>query len=327
MLNEETQHNPELRDARTAYLQEKPVVSDFTDYTAWQRTPGAKSSDSTISKVSERPTSPETEIVRLQIKARRKTLQQYQKMQTKLVTCNLDLMGGIKENEGEVHDQVTALLEQYERFRGAIGSIRHESEESVRVAKALLDETREHTTTELERLEREFRELEKNVVDRTNECEVLVKFKGTDKEYHLRVARVNELRQELESLTSEQKNEREELAALVDRHHNNLNLNIDKKCREIQATLTANAVKNIPDTLRELAKQNRVMKREMLLHKDAIADTETEIEGLKTQIRDIQARNSKEPSRGASRSTHRQNICTPETELSLDIPTYKMLPV
>ena len=49
--------------------------------------------------------------------ARRKTLQQYQKMQTKLVTCNLDLMGGIKDNESEVHDQVTALLEQYERFR------------------------------------------------------------------------------------------------------------------------------------------------------------------------------------------------------------------
>ena len=38
-------------------------------------------------------------------------------MQSKLVTCNLELMGVIQENEGDVHDQVTALLEQYEKFR------------------------------------------------------------------------------------------------------------------------------------------------------------------------------------------------------------------
>ena len=44
-------------------------------------------------------------------------MQQYQKMQNKLVTCNLELMGGIQENENDIHDKVTALLEQYEKFR------------------------------------------------------------------------------------------------------------------------------------------------------------------------------------------------------------------
>ena len=51
------------------------------------------------------------------MQARRKTLQQYQRMQSKLVTCNLELMGVIQDNEGDVHDQVTALLQQYEKFR------------------------------------------------------------------------------------------------------------------------------------------------------------------------------------------------------------------
>ena len=57
------------------------------------------------------------------------------------------------------------------------------------------------------------------------------------------------------------------------------------RCKEIQAALTANAVKNIPDTLRELAHQNRVMQREMVLHKDSILETEGEIERLKAEIR------------------------------------------
>ena len=44
-------------------------------------------------------------------------MQQYQKMQSKLVGCNLELMGVIRESECEVHDEVTSLLEQYEKFR------------------------------------------------------------------------------------------------------------------------------------------------------------------------------------------------------------------
>ena len=52
---------------------------------------------------------------------------------------------------------------------------------------------------------------------------------GTDKEYHLRVARVNELRMEQENLNTEQKTERGELAQLVQRHHSNLNATIDKR--------------------------------------------------------------------------------------------------
>ena len=55
------------------------------------------------------------------------------------------------------------------------------------------------------------------------------KSQGTDKEYHLRVARVNELRLELENLTTEQKTERTELSELVERHHTNLNLGTDKR--------------------------------------------------------------------------------------------------
>ena len=57
------------------------------------------------------------------------------------------------------------------------------------------------------------------------------------------------------------------------------------RCKEIQSALTANAVKNIPDTLRELAHQNRVMQREMVLHQDSIYETEEAIEILKAEIR------------------------------------------
>lgn len=310
-----------VQDLRTQHIQDKRLLPDYTE---WQRTTHLKTTHSSMSDVgvSERPTSPDTEIVRLQIKARRKTLQQYQKMQSKLVALNLELMGGIKDNESGVHEEVTALLEQYDKFRGAIGNIRHQSEESIKEAIKLLEETKQSTTADLESLEKEVDDLEAKVEAKANECEVLLKFKGTDKEYHLRAARMNELRAEKENLKTEQKTERSELAALVDRHHANLNNSIDIRCKEIQATLTASAVKNIPDTLRELAQQNRLMQREILLHKDNIEETEEEIDDLKSEISMLQGKLKKPVEHPKIRDT-----CTPDMELSLDIPTYQLLPV
>ena len=61
--------------------------------------------------------------------------------------------------------------------QGAIGNIRNESEESVRCARALLEKTKEETAADLESLERDYEELERKVLERANECEVLVKFK------------------------------------------------------------------------------------------------------------------------------------------------------
>ena len=55
--------------------------------------------------------------------------------------------------------------------------------------------------------------------------------------------------------------------------------------KEIQASLTASAVKNIPESLREIARQNRVMQREIALHKDEISETDSEIIHIKDQMK------------------------------------------
>ena len=47
----------------------------------------------------------------------------------------------------------------------------------MRCARVLLEETKEKTSADLECLEKEYEELERKVLERTNECEVLVKFK------------------------------------------------------------------------------------------------------------------------------------------------------
>ena len=56
-----------VKETRTAYIHERPLVDG--DYSAWQRSPVLKSAISS-DQMSERPTSPETEIVRLQIKVK-----------------------------------------------------------------------------------------------------------------------------------------------------------------------------------------------------------------------------------------------------------------
>ena len=76
----------------------------------------------------------------------------------------------------------------YYGCQGAIGNIRNESEESVRCARVLLEETKEKTSADLESLEKEYEDLERKVLERTNECEVLVKFKVCiDSGYHFNI--------------------------------------------------------------------------------------------------------------------------------------------
>lgn len=317
----------DVKDVRAAYLHDKGGSGAMPDYTEWQRTShnksvSSKGSDVTDISEPERPTSPETEIVRLQIKARRKTLQQYQKMQAKLVTCNLELMTEIQKDEGEVHDEVSALLQQYDKFKGAMGNIRHKSEVSVQRAQVLLDETKVSSAEELESLEKHVEDISTKAINRAHEYEVLLKFKGTDKEYHLRAARTVELKQDKDNIDTEQKAELTELQDLVRKHYSNLNRSTDQRYKEIQSTLTASAVQNIPDTLKDLAQQNRVMEREILLHKDNISDTEREIQELKDKMCSLQEERKKLAS-----LPKRREMCTPDMELSLDIPTYKLLPV
>lgn len=312
-----------VRDSKAAaYIQEKHVVPDYVDYSAWQRT-SIKSEESPESKL-ERPTSPETEIVRLQIKARRKTLQQYQKMNAKLLACNLELMQEIQHSESDVHEEVSVLLDQYDKFRGAIGNIRHQSEESVRLAEERLRKCRLTSSAEIESLRRQVESIDKKLEEKTTEFEVLLKFKGTDKEYHMRAVKVAELRQELDNLHTEQYTEKAELKDLVQRHHANLNSSIDKRWKEIQASLTASAVKNIPESLREIASQNRVMQREIALHRDEIHETDSEIIHIKDQIKNLQ---NQKKYRTQLHSPQLKEVCSPESELALDIPTFRMLPV
>ena len=71
-------------------------------------------------------------------------------------------------------------------FQGAIGNIRSQSEESVKQAKLKLEETKERTTAELDKLESEFKEIERKVIEKANECEVLVKFKVNFVDYKMK---------------------------------------------------------------------------------------------------------------------------------------------
>eukprot|EP00116_Pleurobrachia_bachei_P006470 sb/3466732/ len=266
------------------------------DYSAWQRSPVLKSAISS-DQMSERPTSPETEIVRLQIKVRhfifKSQICRSEAEDAAAVPKDAKQVGWIMKRRCSKRQlrstwSVSSDLDLILVDLGAIGTIRQQSEESVALARQRLEETRLQTAEDLSKLEEEYLQMEKKVNDKTNECEVLIKFKGTDKEYHMRVARLNELKVELENLVSEQKTERSELAALVSKHHSNLNLNITERCREIQATLTAEAVQNIPQSLKGLAHQNRVMKREIELHRDNIAETEREVALLQSRISDLQ---------------------------------------
>ena len=57
------------------------------------------------------------------------------------------------------------------------------------------------------------------------------------------------------------------------------------RCKKIQESLTESALESMPSSIRDIAFQNQIMKREIAVHKQCIRETEEEIKEIKDSIR------------------------------------------
>ncbi|XP_035680333.1 uncharacterized protein C20orf96-like isoform X3 [Branchiostoma floridae] len=281
----------------------------------------------------------EDNIMKMRIKARMQTMDEYTKRYEYLLSENKKLQAEIQGTEKQTHRDTTKLLRKYEKCRGAVSTINSKFHEDLETAQADLEETTERLNRDLENLHGELRAVEQRLKLKQEELHVLVTYK--DKEYPSKALKISGLETEIKDLAAEQEEELDELnrIILIERTSFERQKVADNQAMTSNVTeLIHQALSDIPDTqksisamhgsLKDMALQNAVMKKEIEVHRGERETLKQDISLLEAELKQL----IKDPKSQVLQQIFphffpKEPKCTPDMDVVLDIPTQECLPI
>ncbi|KXJ12782.1 Uncharacterized protein C20orf96 [Exaiptasia diaphana] len=265
-------------------------------------------------------------VLRTQIRARQRTIEEYQNRKMQLLQDNLAFKEQIESSEVDVHDQVKGLLQKYDKFRGALDTLNKTYEEDLIAAKKSLKSTQLKVNMELEELQQNLNALNVKLQKEIQKTNTLLNYK--DKEYPEKALQIAKLKKRKEIIASAFKEELEELQAVIETETVKFGDHTQRTQEEIKVKAVQDMVKCINPSVQELALQNMAMKKEIEMHLNEVKLLEDKNQGLEEKIqsllesKELNTREQLFPDVVGERVK-----CTPDMDLVLDIPTHKWLPI
>lgn len=274
----------------------------------------------------EKERSERIKILELRIKTRKKTLDEYDKRYAELIEQNIILRDEIESKEKHTLDDVKGLLRKYEKYRGGISILSSHFNKEYTQAMEDLAATELKLKKKLEKVEQEVADVDARLKEKQEELHILLNYK--DKEYPVKAMKISNLQKEIQSLKISNEEDQEELEHIT-------RTELAKYEREKQMTqnhitkeVTEACIEMMHPSLKDMALQNMVMKKEMELHKrqqEELIRVNTELERTVKQLLQDPQTNIRQQM--FPEFFLYQQKCTPEMEVVLDIPTQEWLPI
>ncbi|XP_060081283.1 uncharacterized protein C20orf96-like [Ylistrum balloti] len=265
-------------------------------------------------------------IIELRIRTRKKTLEEYQKRYHELLEENIKLKADIDEDEMHTMSHVKGLLRRYEKYRGGITTINTNFGTEFENAQGELDATKALTKNKLGSLEKQVSELDEYLKQKQEELHILMNYK--DKEYPVKAMKIATLQKDIQNLKISCQEDQEDLEHIIYTELSKYEKERNKNINETTKEMTETAISMMHPSLKDMALQNMVMKKEIemnkqvqedLLHDNQLLEAEVErlLKDPKTNTR-LQMFPEFFPTR---------EKCTPDMDVILDIPTQEWLPI
>ncbi|XP_069112435.1 uncharacterized protein C20orf96-like isoform X2 [Argopecten irradians] len=265
-------------------------------------------------------------IIELRIRTRKKTLDEYQKRYHELLEENIKLKTEIDDDEMHTMDHVKGLLRRYEKYRGGITTINTNFGTEFENAQSELDATTAWTTSKLGALEKQVSGLDEHLKQKQEELHILMNYK--DKEYPVKAMKIATLQKDIQNLQISCQEDQEDLEHIIYTELSKYEKERTKNISETTKEMTETAISMMHPSLKDMALQNMVMKKEIemnkqvqedLLHDNQLLEAEVErlLKDPKTNTR-LQMFPEFFPTR---------EKCTPDMDVILDIPTQEWLPI
>ncbi|XP_064611549.1 uncharacterized protein C20orf96-like [Liolophura sinensis] len=265
-------------------------------------------------------------ILELRIVTRKKTLEEYIRRQRTLLVDNMKLRKEIQDREKSTNGTVKGLLRKYESFRSGISNLTNLASKEIREARESLEITQHSLEKALSALESEVSTLDKSVQEKMKTLQVLSSYK--DKEYPVKAIEIADLKKELEELKINNQEDVDELEHIIKTEIDKYTKKQNKSIQEITEQVTEEAINNMHPSLKNMAVQNAVMKKEVEFHRREKEDLERATMELTAEVNKLLF----DP-----RTNFRQQMfpeffptrekCTPDMDVVLDIPVHQWLPI
>ncbi|XP_002742439.1 uncharacterized protein C20orf96-like isoform X2 [Saccoglossus kowalevskii] len=265
-------------------------------------------------------------ILQLQVKARKKSVESYRARQEFLVNDNIAYKEAIEGDEKRTHKDVKDLLKKYERFRGAVQNLNNKFDKERSTARKGLDEVRDKVNGELEGIQNEVDKLQSTLQSKQEELRVLRSYK--DKVYPVKAIQIAELQKKIENLGRENEDDLNELESIIDIEKEKFAKASRDTDHRIKSEVTEKAIAAMHDSLKDMALQNMVMKKEIEEHKLKVIELEEYNMELEKEVKTLLA----DPKTDIRRQVYphlypKEPLCTPDMDVILDIPTQEWLPI
>nr|CAB3262892.1 uncharacterized protein LOC100184750 [Phallusia mammillata] len=266
-------------------------------------------------------------ILHAQVEARKHSVEAYSKLQEFLQNLNISLQQEICETEGEIHRNVTRLLEKYEKCSSAtkVMSIRHSSD--VEYARKDYKTAKEIADSDTRELEVQLLSLEHQLDFLLSDLQVLRTYK--DKEYPVKAMTITKLQNNVHHQSQQHKAELTELERIITGEQNQMISSRENKTLAILNNAADSVYQTTaPSSLKQLTQHNMVLRHEIELNGQNNAKIQAEIAKLKSEVSELRKMKQTNVRRFVFPEAHHSTaICSPDEDVILDIPKQRQLPI
>ncbi|CAB3999884.1 Hypothetical predicted protein [Paramuricea clavata] len=220
--------------------------------------------------------------LKMQIKMKELSLCEYKKVFQKLLAENSKIKQEIAESEEKNHSESKSLLQRYERFRGAIGSLQKQYQYQSTEYLEDYGITEGRILKEVQELQRQADQIDVAVCTKNNEVKTLVNYK--EKEYPGKIQAIAKLKRQRERLRIAHQNELEELLTTINEDTATSLAKEELLNNNVRDLFTEEAILSMNDQTKEVALQNMIMKKEIEIHKDEVKQLKSDISQLQAKI-------------------------------------------
>ncbi|KAK0061823.1 myosin heavy chain [Biomphalaria pfeifferi] len=256
----------------------------------------------------------------------RKSLDMHLKREKELIELNLQIIDAIESIEDKTHADVKQLLRKYEKYRSGIATLNAnflnelaEEKEDLQHRKAFMD-------SQISGLERKVEELNEQLHEKQNELSILSTYK--DKEYPVKAMMISNFQAELDNFKSSNQADQEELEHIIKTELGKYERERIKVSNNIIYKVIVESVALMHPSIKDTALQNVVMKKEIEFHQKHHEEITQVNKQLEREIEYL----LKSPKSNLRLQLFpeffpKREKCTPEMELTFDIPTRDWLPI
>ncbi|XP_054835712.1 uncharacterized protein C20orf96 homolog [Eublepharis macularius] len=242
-----------------------------------------------------------------------------------LLEKNRGLFEDILEKDADMARCARDLLQQYDMFGAIIMTLQDSSQNQVGVAKAELEATEKMVEKNMGKLEQDLSRMNAKVQALQEELNVLRTY--MDKEFPVKSVQIAFLLRSIRHLSEEQQDELEEAEEMSKQFLETVAEKTQEETERILQAVVDEKVSEYHTGLKQMAKNNRELQRQIEIQKKITADLEKDIEVLQKST--VKLRQSVQHPREVifADVLLRRPICTPDMEIALNIPTEEDFPL